>query len=179
MFTRKVLVDIGSKVFWLGLVALLMLFILRSIYQDCVRYSQRPFSAPTPVPSPARTAAAAGPSMETCSCVNPAPVVHGGGDDPRAARRLRATGPVPCVTEYRRGDGWREAMCPVCLCDFADGAIVRVLPPRMHYFHAACVGEWLHKGHATCPRCRAAPPSAAAASGSPEYVISMDQLELS
>ncbi|XP_010238976.1 RING-H2 finger protein ATL18 [Brachypodium distachyon] len=176
----------AAEVFCLGFVTIFMLCMLKSLCSDCIGCFRRPASAPTP----ARTAAAgprpAVPAVETqaavrrpCSCVNPPPVVRAGGD-PSAARRLGATGPVPCVTEYQRSDGWREAMCPVCLCDFADGEVVRVLPPCMHYFHAACVGEWLRKGHTTCPLCRAAPPSAAtataASSGSPEYVIYVDQL---
>ncbi|KAM0909721.1 hypothetical protein ACQ4PT_014658 [Festuca glaucescens] len=81
---------------------------------------------------------------------------------------VRAPGPVLCA--YRRGDGWRESTCPVCLSDFADGETIRVLPACMHYFHAACVGEWLC-GNDTCPLCRAAPPPASPA-GSPAKATS-------
>ena len=45
-------------------------------------------------------------------------------------------------------------ICGVCLADLEDGVAVRVLPACMHYFHAACIGEWL-RGHETCPLCRA------------------------
>ncbi|CAL4985805.1 unnamed protein product [Urochloa decumbens] len=70
----------------------------------------------------------------------------------------QAAGP-PLVCRYRRADGWRERSCGVCLSELADGEIIRVLPACMHYFHAACVGEWL-SAHHTCPLCRA--PLAAA-----------------
>ncbi|CAO2153102.1 unnamed protein product [Urochloa humidicola] len=75
-----------------------------------------------------------------------------------AAAAEQAAGP-PLVCRYRRADGWRETSCGVCLSELADGEVIRVLPPCMHYFHAACVGEWLSR-HATCPLCRA--PLAAA-----------------
>ncbi|XP_010238977.1 E3 ubiquitin-protein ligase Os03g0188200 [Brachypodium distachyon] len=183
-------------VFSLGFTALVLLFVLKLICSECIACCdcclcwellgfRTPAPAPVPAPALITASAAAGPrpapasAVRPCLCANPAQVVRGSGD-PRAGVR-RSTGPVPCVTEYRRSDGWREATCPVCLSEFVDGEAVRVLPACMHYFHAACVGEWLRKGHATCPLCRAAPPSAvaAAAGGSPEYVISIDQLLLS
>uniref|UniRef100_A0A0E0MIC7 RING-type domain-containing protein n=1 Tax=Oryza punctata TaxID=4537 RepID=A0A0E0MIC7_ORYPU len=70
--------------------------------------------------------------------------------------------PPPCTSTYRRDDGWMETACPVCLSDFADGEVIRLLPECMHYFHAACIDEWL-RTRATCPLCRAAPAGEAAA----------------
>ncbi|EES09035.1 hypothetical protein BDA96_05G244200 [Sorghum bicolor] len=78
-----------------------------------------------------------------------------------AVEMVRAMGPLVCT--YLRADGWpAEATCAVCLAGLADGDALRVLPVCMHYFHAACVGEWL-RAHDTCPLCRAplAPPAAA------------------
>jgi hypothetical protein len=73
-----------------------------------------------------------------------------------AVEMVRAIGPLVCT--YLRADGWpAEAACAVCLAELADGDALRVLPVCMHYFHAACVGEWL-RAHDTCPLCRA-PPS--------------------
>lgn len=95
-----------------------------------------------------------------CSCLQErpeglrGPTPNNSGTDPQVLKKVHAAGPVVCV--YRRSDGWREATCPVCLSDFADGEAVSVLPACMHYFHAACVGEWL-RARATCPLCRAAP----------------------
>jgi hypothetical protein len=81
------------------------------------------------------------------------------GADPRAAAAAAAevhaaAGPVVCM--YRRGDGGQEATCPVCLSDFTDGEAVSVLPACMHYYHPACIDEWL-RARTTCPICRAAP----------------------
>ncbi|KAF7053451.1 hypothetical protein CFC21_061382 [Triticum aestivum] len=78
-----------------------------------------------------------------------------GEPQPEVAVEVRSVEALVCA--YRRGDGWREATCPVCLSDFADGETVRVLPACMHYFHAACVGEWLRR-NTTCPVCRTTPP---------------------
>ena len=64
------------------------------------------------------------------------------------------------VCTYLRADGWLEATCPVCLSEMEDGETVRVLPVCMHYFHDACVGEWLQENN-TCPLCRG-PPAAGA-----------------
>jgi hypothetical protein len=77
-----------------------------------------------------------------------------------AVEMVRAMGPLVCT--YLRADGWpAEAACAVCLAELADGEALRVLPVCMHYFHAACVGEWL-RAHDSCPLCRAplAPPAA-------------------
>jgi hypothetical protein len=79
------------------------------------------------------------------------------GADPRAAAssaEVHAAGPVVCM--YRKGDGGQEATCPVCLSDFADGEAVSVLPACMHYYHPACIDQWL-RARTTCPLCRAAP----------------------
>lgn len=95
-----------------------------------------------------------------------------GGDDGRtppptpveqaAAVDVELAGPLLCT--YMRADGWQhqhqhDAMCGVCLAELADGDALMVLPPCMHYFHAACVGDWIYL-HASCPFCRA--PVAAA-----------------
>ena len=64
----------------------------------------------------------------------------------------------PVVCRYRKDEEWSEPTCPVCLADFADGEAVSVLPACMHYFHAACVGEWM-RARATCPLCRSEPES--------------------
>uniref|UniRef100_A0A0D9XVP0 RING-type domain-containing protein n=1 Tax=Leersia perrieri TaxID=77586 RepID=A0A0D9XVP0_9ORYZ len=69
-------------------------------------------------------------------------------------RLVNAGAPPPLTAAYRR-EGWKEATCPVCLSDFADGEVVRLLPECLHYFHAACIDEWL-RTRATCPLCRAA-----------------------
>ncbi|KAG9144282.1 hypothetical protein Leryth_016931 [Lithospermum erythrorhizon] len=44
--------------------------------------------------------------------------------------------------------------CPVCLSEFEDDAILRVLPKCCHVFHTQCIDTWL-ASHVTCPVCRA------------------------
>ncbi|URD87105.1 finger protein [Musa troglodytarum] len=53
--------------------------------------------------------------------------------------------------------------CAICLADFADGDVVRVLPQCGHGFHTGCIDTWL-RSHSSCPSCRrilvvTAPPS--------------------
>jgi hypothetical protein len=79
-----------------------------------------------------------------------------GGADPGAAVEVQAAAAGPMVCMYRKNDGGQEATCPVCLSDFADGEAVSVLPACMHYYHPACIDEWL-RARTTCPLCRAAP----------------------
>lgn len=45
-----------------------------------------------------------------------------------------------------------EPCCPICLADLAPDDEVRILPCK-HFFHKACVDEWLHV-NSTCPTCR-------------------------
>ena len=43
--------------------------------------------------------------------------------------------------------------CAICLCEFEDGEMVRVLPRCGHGFHFGCIYMWLHS-HPNCPVCR-------------------------
>ncbi|XP_074572507.1 putative E3 ubiquitin-protein ligase ATL44 [Curcuma longa] len=51
------------------------------------------------------------------------------------------------------GGGARLVDCAICLAEFADGEIVRVLPQCGHGFHRDCVDVWL-RSRASCPSCR-------------------------
>uniref|UniRef100_A0ACD6A147 Uncharacterized protein n=1 Tax=Avena sativa TaxID=4498 RepID=A0ACD6A147_AVESA len=46
-----------------------------------------------------------------------------------------------------------SAMCVVCLAEYEDNEILRILPHCGHDFHVACINIWL-KQHSTCPVCR-------------------------
>ncbi|KAG6484115.1 hypothetical protein ZIOFF_060909 [Zingiber officinale] len=69
---------------------------------------------------------------------------------------------------YKAGDGVLGASatgCSVCLSDFRDGELVRLLPKCDHAFHLGCIDTWL-RSHVNCPLCRApifAPTSVTAA----------------
>ncbi|CAM6039350.1 unnamed protein product, partial [Sphagnum compactum] len=50
--------------------------------------------------------------------------------------------------------GIKEGLeCAVCLCQFEDNDILRLLPKCQHAFHVDCVDLWL-ASHSTCPLCR-------------------------
>lgn len=47
----------------------------------------------------------------------------------------------------------QDAMCSVCLGEYKEEELLRMLPQCGHNFHATCIDAWLHR-HATCPVCR-------------------------
>ncbi|KAH7439116.1 hypothetical protein KP509_04G045600 [Ceratopteris richardii] len=46
-----------------------------------------------------------------------------------------------------------DLSCSICLGDYKDSEMLRLLPDCRHIFHAACIDAWLRL-HATCPMCR-------------------------
>ncbi|XP_047315826.1 E3 ubiquitin-protein ligase ATL31 [Impatiens glandulifera] len=61
------------------------------------------------------------------------------------------TFPYSEVKELKIGKGALE--CAVCLNEFDDEEILRLLPKCDHVFHPECIDAWL-KSHVTCPVCR-------------------------
>jgi Ring finger domain len=58
------------------------------------------------------------------------------------------------VTKYQAGSVLLgSADCSVCLGDFQDGDLVRLLPKCGHAFHVPCIDTWL-RAHVNCPVCR-------------------------
>lgn len=50
--------------------------------------------------------------------------------------------------------GLRQGLeCAVCLSEFEDIEVLRLLPKCKHAFHIDCIDQWLGK-HSTCPLCR-------------------------
>lgn len=50
----------------------------------------------------------------------------------------------------------QDTSCSICLADYKDCEILRLLPDCRHVFHAACIDAWLRL-HASCPMCRSSP----------------------
>lgn len=70
----------------------------------------------------------------------------------RSRRRVDSSCDMDIAAEY----------CVVCLTEMRDGDEVRELRCN-HMFHRACLDLWVEHGKATCPLCRSALASAAAA----------------
>ncbi|KAJ6767629.1 TRANSCRIPTION FACTOR C2H2 FAMILY-RELATED [Salix koriyanagi] len=65
--------------------------------------------------------------------------------------------------------------CSICLQDYKDSDLLRLLPECGHFFHAQCIDLWL-KLHPTCPICRNSPVPepinvTGTASGAPRRVL--------
>ncbi|RLN09271.1 E3 ubiquitin-protein ligase RING1-like [Panicum miliaceum] len=58
------------------------------------------------------------------------------------------------LTRYRAGGALGASGCTVCLCEFQDGELLRLLPKCAHAFHVQCIDTWL-RAHVNCPLCRA------------------------
>ncbi|CAO2199538.1 unnamed protein product [Urochloa humidicola] len=71
------------------------------------------------------------------------------------------------------GEPAPEMDCPVCLGQVEAGEKVRRLPKCGHSFHAECVDAWL-RAHSTCPMCRAAVGTAAAATATKQQQAAVD-----
>ncbi|XP_072992943.1 RING-H2 finger protein ATL52-like [Typha latifolia] len=85
------------------------------------------------------------------------------------------------VTEYKAGAGLLGAAdCSVCLGEFQDGELVRLLPKCGHAFHISCIDTWL-RSHVNCPLCRAhivEPAGEAAPSDSSTFIVGSPIREL-
>lgn len=50
----------------------------------------------------------------------------------------------------------KETICSICLCEFKDSEILRMMPECRHYFHLYCLDAWL-KLNGSCPVCQNSP----------------------
>ncbi|XP_066321894.1 E3 ubiquitin-protein ligase RING1-like [Miscanthus floridulus] len=87
------------------------------------------------------------------------------------------------LTRYRAGGGGvlGASDCTVCLGEFQDGELLRLLPKCAHAFHVQCIDTWL-RAHVSCPLCRAdvvMDPAAAAADASAEQPPGADGADAS
>ncbi|CAK7325181.1 unnamed protein product [Dovyalis caffra] len=53
-------------------------------------------------------------------------------------------------------DSIAASSCSICLADYKDSDLLRLLPECDHIFHTQCIDPWL-KLHTTCPICRKSP----------------------
>ncbi|XP_020597180.1 RING-H2 finger protein ATL38-like [Phalaenopsis equestris] len=58
--------------------------------------------------------------------------------------------PTKFVDQFAHG---QDAQCAICLSDYQEKDILRVLPYCGHAFHVYCIDVWLRQ-HWTCPVCR-------------------------
>ncbi|XP_066367692.1 RING-H2 finger protein ATL67-like isoform X1 [Miscanthus floridulus] len=49
-----------------------------------------------------------------------------------------------------------EVACSICLCEYREGEMLRVMPECRHRFHLTCLDAWLRRS-ASCPVCRSSP----------------------
>nr|XP_043624345.1 RING-H2 finger protein ATL67-like [Erigeron canadensis] len=57
---------------------------------------------------------------------------------------------------YSKSGKKNDNLCAICLCEYKEGEMMRMLPDCKHFFHLTCVDAWL-KLNATCPVCRSSP----------------------
>ncbi|RZC72798.1 hypothetical protein C5167_048276 [Papaver somniferum] len=73
----------------------------------------------------------------------------------------RITGLEPVVVaslptmKFNRADfqSAEDAQCSICLGDYEEKEILRIMPKCNHNFHLSCIDVWLEK-QSTCPVCR-------------------------
>ncbi|KAI4355130.1 hypothetical protein L6164_003932 [Bauhinia variegata] len=46
--------------------------------------------------------------------------------------------------------------CSICLCEYKEAEMLRMMPECRHYFHLCCLDSWL-KLNGSCPVCRNSP----------------------
>ncbi|KAG8055515.1 hypothetical protein GUJ93_ZPchr0001g31097 [Zizania palustris] len=63
---------------------------------------------------------------------------------------------VPFFTASADADADADAMCSICLSEYTDGEMLRVMPDCRHRFHVMCLDAWLRR-NASCPVCRSSP----------------------
>ena len=57
---------------------------------------------------------------------------------------------------FSKSNAHLDSVCSICLCEYKDSEMLRMLPDCRHCFHLYCVDAWL-KLNASCPVCRNSP----------------------
>ncbi|XP_061349901.1 RING-H2 finger protein ATL67 [Gastrolobium bilobum] len=53
-------------------------------------------------------------------------------------------------------DAGHDTTCSICLCEYKESEMLRMMPECRHYFHLCCLDSWL-KLNGSCPVCRNSP----------------------
>ncbi|XP_010559104.1 PREDICTED: RING-H2 finger protein ATL67-like [Tarenaya hassleriana] len=56
----------------------------------------------------------------------------------------------------KESDGGGDATCSICLCEYREAEMLRMMPECKHSFHLCCLDAWL-KLNGSCPVCRNSP----------------------
>ncbi|EYU19848.1 hypothetical protein MIMGU_mgv1a024718mg [Erythranthe guttata] len=75
-----------------------------------------------------------------------------------------STGPDPVIVTVHQSNGLDArgikgsyaSACSICLADYGEADLIRLLPSCGHLFHLKCIDPWLIL-HPTCPVCRSSP----------------------
>lgn len=57
---------------------------------------------------------------------------------------------------HKAANSTASCCCSICLADYKDRDLMRLLPDCGHLFHLKCVDPWLRL-NSTCPMCRSSP----------------------
>ncbi|KAL9245321.1 hypothetical protein vseg_018985 [Gypsophila vaccaria] len=61
---------------------------------------------------------------------------------------------IPTMTYHRDAfDSNDDAQCSICLGEYQEQEVLRIMPKCGHSFHVSCIDVWLMK-QSTCPVCR-------------------------
>ncbi|KAL3718108.1 hypothetical protein ACJRO7_003269 [Eucalyptus globulus] len=54
---------------------------------------------------------------------------------------------------YSQVKGAGSSCCSICLSEYKERDVLRLLPDCGHYFHSKCIDQWL-RTNPSCPNCR-------------------------
>ncbi|XP_017412810.1 RING-H2 finger protein ATL67-like [Vigna angularis] len=55
-----------------------------------------------------------------------------------------------------RNSNGNNNTCSICLCEYKDSEMLKMMPECRHFFHLCCLDSWLRL-RGTCPVCRNSP----------------------
>ncbi|KAG0483151.1 hypothetical protein HPP92_011235 [Vanilla planifolia] len=77
----------------------------------------------------------------------------GAGLDPAA---IASYPKFPFSSAAAKAKGEGDSTCAICLCDYREAEMLRMMPDCGHFFHLMCIDAWLRL-HPSCPVCRNSP----------------------